>query len=255
MAKRKLKQKLSPKWLFTAVIILIVLLFLYSNHLKQTTTKSSDYSSYDDVSTWKTFQTKKYSLKYPYDKYTVILDYWAGPYSNDKGMDYNLSSGYLNLDIVTSSSNYMINYNSYPFCSDKNTIESICVINDGSFGQKQPIKKILLGGKSAISYYIENTDYSLNLHHTTHKEPRHVVRTTSQPLLEIRVIIQEPTDHTKPNIDNIFNKILATFMFSDSKGWVYNPPCLPRPECLDTSPKCQIAQTANMCPPTVTPSQ
>lgn len=33
------------------------------------------------------------------------------------------------------------------------------------------------------------------------------------------------------------------------------PTCRPRPSCLDSKPRCMIAETADMCPPTITPTQ
>lgn len=33
-------------------------------------------------------------------------------------------------------------------------------------------------------------------------------------------------------------------------GGSANPTCIPRPKCLDSVPRCMIAETDNMCPPT-----
>lgn len=33
------------------------------------------------------------------------------------------------------------------------------------------------------------------------------------------------------------------------------PTCIPRPKCLDSNPRCMIAETEDMCPPNTTPTK
>lgn len=46
-----------------------------------------------------------------------------------------------------------------------------------------------------------------------------------------------------------YDQILSTFKFTDQ-----SISCTPRPSCLDTEPRCMIAETEDMCPPSPTPS-
>lgn len=54
------------------------------------------------------------------------------------------------------------------------------------------------------------------------------------------------------NIDNsaLLDQILSTFKFT-------NPSlsCTPRPACLESNPRCMIAETSDMCPPSPTPNK
>lgn len=56
--------------------------------------------------------------------------------------------------------------------------------------------------------------------------------------------------------ENEFNEFLSSFKFTDSSGGIVNstptPTCIPRPNCLDSIPRCMIAETENMCPPSPT---
>lgn len=45
----------------------------------------------------------------------------------------------------------------------------------------------------------------------------------------------------------LFNQILSTFTFTDQAA--ITPTCVPRPACLDSSPRCMIPETSDMCPP------
>lgn len=60
------------------------------------------------------------------------------------------------------------------------------------------------------------------------------------------ITIENTADKTFPNM------FLSTFKFTDISP---APTCRPRPACLDTTPRCMIAETPDMCPPTITPSQ
>lgn len=51
------------------------------------------------------------------------------------------------------------------------------------------------------------------------------------------------------NGDEELNQILSTFKFIDQQL-----SCTPRPACLDSNPRCMIAETADMCPPSPTPN-
>ena len=48
----------------------------------------------------------------------------------------------------------------------------------------------------------------------------------------------------------IIIKILSTLEFKDT-----SVSCTPRPSCFDSIPRCMIPETADMCPPSITPSQ
>ena len=48
----------------------------------------------------------------------------------------------------------------------------------------------------------------------------------------------------------IIIKILSTLEFKDT-----SVSCTPRPSCFDSIPRCMMPETADMCPPSVTPSQ
>lgn len=52
--------------------------------------------------------------------------------------------------------------------------------------------------------------------------------------------------------EEIKTQILPTFKFTDLTP---TPTCIPRPACLDAIPRCMIAETSDMCPPTITPTQ
>ncbi len=72
----------------------------------------------------------------------------------------------------------------------------------------------------------------------------------------------DPKSQTKQQVQEkelIYKKILSTFKFTgqSSQSSALNSPtptCIPRPACLDATPRCMIAESANMCPPTVTPT-
>lgn len=49
-----------------------------------------------------------------------------------------------------------------------------------------------------------------------------------------------------------FSKILSTFKFLETSS---SPTCKPRPACLDTTPKCLIPETPDMCPKAVACTQ
>ena len=48
----------------------------------------------------------------------------------------------------------------------------------------------------------------------------------------------------------IIIKILSTLEFKDT-----SVSCTPRPSCFDSIPRCMMPETADMCPPSITPSQ
>lgn len=52
---------------------------------------------------------------------------------------------------------------------------------------------------------------------------------------------------------DLIDNILSTFKFIDQTSTT--PTCKPRPACLDAKPRCMIAETADMCPPTATPAK
>lgn len=49
-----------------------------------------------------------------------------------------------------------------------------------------------------------------------------------------------------------FNQILSTFKFTDLSP---TPTCIPRPACLDATPRCLIPETSDMCPEAVVCTQ
>lgn len=48
---------------------------------------------------------------------------------------------------------------------------------------------------------------------------------------------------TSPNSPEIIKQILSTFKFTTP-----STTCIPRPKCLDSVPRCMIAETSDMCP-------
>ncbi len=48
-----------------------------------------------------------------------------------------------------------------------------------------------------------------------------------------------------------FDQILSTFTFAplSTSKFTPTPTCVPRPACLDATPRCMIAESENMCPP------
>ncbi|MCL4353374.1 hypothetical protein M1615_02775 [Patescibacteria group bacterium] len=68
------------------------------------------------------------------------------------------------------------------------------------------------------------------------------------------------TNYNMQTDDILFKKILSTLKFTSQSSQASNsatptPTCIPRPACLDATPRCMIAITSNMCPPTVTPTR
>ncbi len=47
------------------------------------------------------------------------------------------------------------------------------------------------------------------------------------------------------NNEQAFTQILSTFKFTDQ---IPTPTCIPRPACLDATPRCMIPETSDMCP-------
>ncbi|MEK7559317.1 MAG: hypothetical protein AAB521_03355, partial [Patescibacteria group bacterium] len=59
----------------------------------------------------------------------------------------------------------------------------------------------------------------------------------------------EPNKDDFPEGGKLFDQILSTFKFTEASPF---PTCVPRPACLDTTPRCLIPETPDMCPSTIT---
>ena len=64
--------------------------------------------------------------------------------------------------------------------------------------------------------------------------------------LTYNISMQYMVNQTKAFLE-IFDQILSTFKFVEQATPA--PTCKPRPACLDTTPRCMIAETSDMCPP------
>lgn len=60
----------------------------------------------------------------------------------------------------------------------------------------------------------------------------------------------EPSDK-KSQLNYIFSQVLSTFKFLDNNP---SPTCIPRPACLDATPRCLMPESENMCPPSPKPT-
>lgn len=64
-----------------------------------------------------------------------------------------------------------------------------------------------------------------------------------------RISYNEPlSDKETEQFLNEFDQILSTFKFTDQSATI-SPTCIPRPPCLDATPRCLIPETSDMCPP------
>ncbi len=70
---------------------------------------------------------------------------------------------------------------------------------------------------------------------------------------DISIVYHTDNPSIKSQGRKAFDQILSTFKFTDQTS--PTPTCRPRPACLDSEPRCMIAETKDMCPPTVTPTQ
>jgi len=73
------------------------------------------------------------------------------------------------------------------------------------------------------------------------------IQTKEEPFIEIST----GGGYVAPR--EVFDQILSTFKFTDS----ITPTCVPRPACLDATPRCLIPETPDMCPSkaSITPQQ
>jgi hypothetical protein len=176
---------------------------------------------------WKTYSNAKYGFdfKYPNNfKITKEDSYLKGfwLYLADEPLHNNLS---VNVSINPKDSNGTLitvdNFDSFFKVSDDVKVEKL------QFAGK-PARKIVL-------------------HATKKIDGKEVIKETSMVyyILDSNKVI---TLQGNTDLDILYiDQILSTFRFVNT-GTI-TPTCIPRPACLDATPRCMIPETDNMCPP------
>ena len=128
-----------------------------------------------------------------------------------------------------------------------NNESSILVFNgEGPLGFDGPSeKRTLMVGTENEEFYYYGFDQKQNAYNGG---------TITNPKTNISVgfFIRIPKVNEAAAISEV-QKILSTFKFTDS----ISPTCVPRPACLDATPRCLIPETPDMCPSkaSITPQQ
>lgn len=190
---------------------------------------------------WKSFKntTLGFELKYPPD-YIIIRNTNS---SFQLGTD---KLGSDNISISNENGSEFIKLNTLKSC--KKIAEEIeqksltdrppCLDEGKKFGQAEDITNTKIGNTDAISFYLTSTGRGIT---------SRIIQSKTNQILQLSI---SQFSTTKNKTD----QILTTFKFLDSP--TISPTCVPRPACLDASPRCLIPETSDICPKaTPTPNQ
>ncbi|MEK7573211.1 MAG: hypothetical protein AAB531_02180 [Patescibacteria group bacterium] len=229
------KFSFSPKIILAILLLLIVVvvgggIYLAQSSKPKETAKSNPTPTSkpsptpDPTADWKTYENNifKYSLKYP-DSLT------------HSPLKYEGEGGTIFTDSWKSSNNsYSINIYSYPdiyASASQPEFNAKTISDENIIVSGQNVKK--LTGKEIIS----------DIGTLIHIGP---LKNNSQ---NYYIIFSSGSSIATQESLDIFNKLAFTFKFTDASP---SPTCIPRPACLDATPRCLIPETPDMCPSTIT---
>lgn len=219
--------------------------FKYSSLLSQTDqtqqVAAQPTPTTDPTANWKTYTNTGYGLSFKYPPDWEVKD-------PKKTTDFETGIGLIpkNKDNALGTPLYIIKYdnpNKLDLKSWRNEYNSKNILSHSFFPEQ--LEKTLIAGKQ--TYLTEKGDC----------EPNYCYLAIILVDDKIFMFYDDSTGYSQEEIKinrTIFNQILSTFKFTNPIPTL-TPTCKPRPACLDATPRCMIAETADMCPPSITPSQ
>lgn len=236
-----------PALIFIVIILTISGIYLSQNYQpkpkpivpKPTPTTAPSPTPTDETTNWKTYSQNvlRYYFKYPNN--WRVYELKSYPYDGYPGIIDN------NEIIVTTS-------DKFPRIQTDNSDQYIGFTISETGDVLERIKKVQIpdtaGNKSNV---IEKNINGLKAYEETQSDGDKMIYFPYKDKTGgILVTILSPTVKSG-NIEQV-NQILSTFKFTDSSP---TPTCVPRPACLDATPRCSIAETSDMCPKEVACTQ
>ena len=192
-----------------------------------------------ESSTWKTYVNNKYGFSIEYPDGYKFSDFGShNNFLDNLCLVYLQSEGgcFMNIGIY----NEQIDKHISELNGGKNYSLEIYNYHDGKIVLYRTLHNnpvIHYNEVSFVSYFVQKTNYLFELSSNGWDSPYYETASYSA----------------------IFSTMLSTLKFTDqtskSSGAANpTPTCIPRPACLDATPRCMIAESKDMCPPTTTPS-
>lgn len=182
----------------------------------------------DPTADWKTFNSADFGIEFKYPKtYEIISNTNKSIVLGFKDTTGNGPFPYLMI-----GKQKTINYSTLKTCS-ADTQNEPCLNGASSGNQDKELLEQDLSGKKAISFFATeglNSDF-------------HFIQTLEDPSIEFKMNV------AGGGLEATFDQILSTLKFKDPQL-----SCAPRPACFDSKPRCLIAETEDMCPPSPMPS-
>jgi len=183
----------------------------------------------DPTADWKTFNSTDFGIEFKYpDPYEIISNT-----SKTIVLGFKDTTGAGPFPYLTISKQKTINYSILKTCSPDQTTNTPCLASIGSGYQDEEIINSKLDEVESVSFITSEGPETLY----------YIVQTVEEPSLELKMNV------AGGGLGNTFEQILSTFKFKDPQL-----SCAPRPACFDSKPRCLIAETEDMCPPSPMPS-
>lgn len=248
-------RKAFKKWVLIALVIILFLSlpiggYLYLGkmgfHPKPSTITiqnkkpSPASNAANATANWKTFEDKQFGFTFKYPEDFII----------DKKLQ----------DTKTETMSLLINFKTKDDKPDKvSPVELLYVYNPSNLSLEKLQEKLANNPMGEGPSLIDKNDTQLtNANNITaqYSDIHYCVSNCKSYTWSYKNQVFQMIFH--PNYGNknqiykdYFDKIFSTFKFTDQNS--PTPTCKPRPACLDATPRCMIAETSDMCPPTVTP--
>ena len=276
-------KKSFKKWILIGIILILILslslggyLLLNKMGIKPSTSTvtlktTNPTSTPDPTANWKTYTNTKYnySFKYPGDwkldlqpyAETELIEHLDlnSPLTQVKGksMIFNISFNVEKKPIAQPTGGYDFNIDTvYNSNLNKNLFVVISGIAPGE----------LIGYPSGSATHLEVTDQKILINKENEGLGFDIKGANLQVSIWGQYFSQEDNSRNQINLSGreylapsvfkaapeykIFKQILSTFKFTNQTA-NSSPTCKPRPACLDTTPKCMIPETSDMCPKTL----
>lgn len=200
----------------------------------------------DPSANWSIYSATDISLKYPPTAYTLTEE-------KTKGVQFQYGAMLQDTMFDNAFPLYINVWGKPKTALTKDSIQTWCN-NLGSeavkhnmlcsFLSSAALQQVILDGKTAYiaSYYTSDTT----------KIQLYIVEGDNAIVTLVVTNQSEADKNPKHAIAQTTSQILSTFKFLDTST---SPTCIPRPACLDATPRCLIPESENMCKSSITPPQ